>query len=67
MREVFAKYIKPARDDVAVRPHFSNFGVITDVRGSTATVHWYAGTEQIPLRDLELEGTKQGKPVFKVR
>lgn len=67
MRQVFAKYVKPSRDDVAVRPHFSNFGIITDVRGSTATVSWYAGTEQIPLRDLELEGTKQGKPVFKVK
>lgn len=65
--KIKAKYLKPSRMDPVVREGFSNSGQIIDMSGSIVTVQWPPGIEKIDLRELELSGTKQGKPLFKVK
>jgi len=65
--KIQAKYLKPSRMDLIVREGFSNIGEIIDMSGSTVTVQWPPGIEKIDLRELDLSGTKQGKPLFKVK
>lgn len=65
--KVKAKYLKPSRTDFIIREGFSNNGEIVDISGSTVSIKWPPGVEKINLRELELSGTKQGKPLFKVK